>query len=372
MSFGHVARNTLLRLRSRRCASPHVFCFSVRTICQVPEIHGRTSVDSFQENAIRPDKPLVLRVQENIDDSDPTAHSRDAAVLGATGVRGVPPLELTALTKWFRPETGLTPYLEEHAATFVEYELMVQPAGYQGPQPPVYEFIQWLLGSKNGMHNALGQLLEEVVSDSHYRPTQGSPRPRFLRFQAPLSLLAEGLKFNQQSVTTKLGELYIAQTPLTDLPLGLMADVPTPNLVKEAGKGQLYNSSIWMGLQSTYTPWHKDPNLNLFVQLCGVKTIRLCPPRAGYKLFLEVQNRLDTGSRGGSSSIRGAEMMEGDEREALHKAVWSEADDCPPNMYEASHLNPGDALFIPKEWWHSVQSVGPYGDLNASVNWWFR
>jgi len=33
-------------------------------------------------------------------------------------------------------------------------------------------------------------------------------------------------------------------------------------------------------------------------------------------------------------------------------------------------VSPGDALFIPKGWWHSIKSVGI--GVTASVNWWFR
>jgi hypothetical protein len=36
-------------------------------------------------------------------------------------------------------------------------------------------------------------------------------------------------------------------------------------------------------------------------------------------------------------------------------------------------LYPGDALFIPQGWYHSVRSVGsPAIGINASANWWFR
>ena len=60
-------------------------------------------------------------------------------------------------------------------------------------------------------------------------------------------------------------------------------------------------------------------------------------------------------------------MMEGPERAALDEAVWGK--DANGEGYDAM-VNPGDALFIPNGWWHSIKSVG--GGVTASVNWWFR
>ena len=69
----------------------------------------------------------------------------------------------------------------------------------------------------------------------------------------------------------------------------------------------------------------------------------------------------------GSASFRGDEMMEGPERDALDEAVWG--DEVRGEGYEAM-VSCGDALFIPKGWWHSIKSVG--SDISGSVNWWFR
>lgn len=59
-------------------------------------------------------------------------------------------------------------------------------------------------------------------------------------------------------------------------------------------------------------------------------------------------------------------MMEGRERELLHRAVWED------DSIDEVLLNPKDALFIPKGWWHSVASNNEDGELNVSANWWFR
>jgi len=100
--------------------------------------------------------------------------------------------------------------------------------------------------------------------------------------------------------------IYIAQASLTELGPGMRADLPTPELVLKAGKGDVYDSSIWLGQAPTYTPLHRDPNPNLFVQLAGRKVVRLYEPRAGNAVFSKVQEAI-----GGSASatMRGEEMM---------------------------------------------------------------
>lgn len=163
-------------------------------------------------------------------------------------------------------------------------------------------------------------------------------------------------------------------------------DVPTPDLVLRAGKGDVYDSSIWLGRAPTYTPLHRDPNPNLFVQLAGRKVVRILRPRDGDAVFARVQERI-----GGSASatMRGEEMMRGAEKRALEEEVWGEGLDEEGAMqgFEAEVAR-GDGLFIPKGWWHSIKGVGEgmtgsvrgigcftlafVSNIGLQVNWWFR
>ncbi|KAI4593046.1 hypothetical protein KJ359_010132 [Pestalotiopsis sp. 9143b] len=207
-------------------------------------------------------------------------------------------------------------------------------------------------------------LLENVTGDPRASSTQ---QDTFHRFYAPLGLLEQAVVYNKTvNHENRIRRLYIAQSQLNELPQALQDDLPAPSIVRQAGKGDIYDSSIWLGLEPTYTPLHKDPNPNLFVQLLSAKTVRLLTPSSGQQLYARVQHQL--GSQG-NSRFRGAEMMQGPERSALYDAIWGS--DQPGNILEAQ-LEPGDALFIPKGWWHSVQSKFDDGRLNASVNWWFR
>lgn len=222
-------------------------------------------------------------------------------------------------------------YLDQFNDTILPYEL-IKPASQQ-------------LKTANP---TLNYMLNALIADS-------DPDATFHRFSAPLELFL----LAQESIS----QLYIAQAQIFDLPKELREDLPTPNIVKQAGKGDIYDTNIWLGCPPTYTPLHKDPNPNLFVQLASRKEVRIFEPSTGREIFVQVQRQL---GRNGRESMRGAEMMEGKERELLDEAVWGKD---AKGGYTAL-VQPMDALFIPKGWWHSIKSVGD--DVNASVNWWFR
>ncbi|KAK3114510.1 hypothetical protein LTR53_007114 [Teratosphaeriaceae sp. CCFEE 6253] len=180
--------------------------------------------------------------------------------------------------------------------------------------------------------------------------------------QAPQS----NVFFSAAAITSPTARVYLAQAPINDLPKSLKDDLPVPELILKAGKGDVYDSSVWLGRAPTYTPLHRDPNPNLFVQLAGTKVIRLFKPDVGRAIFAKVQEAI-----GGSASatMRGEEMMHGAEREALEAEVWGETSGLDSAGWEAE-LHGGDGLFIPKGWWHSVKGVGE--GMTGSVNWWFR
>ncbi|KAL9101217.1 MAG: hypothetical protein Q9163_003499 [Psora crenata] len=163
--------------------------------------------------------------------------------------------------------------------------------------------------------------------------------------------------------------LYLAQAPLATLPAPLYVDLPVPEFVARAGRGDVYDSSLWLGVSPTYTPLHRDPNPNLFVQLAGRKVVRLLIPEAGDTLFKEMKQSLG-GSKGGSKAFRGEEMMMGEEREVLEHVIWGEGDMETEGRRLEAELKAGDGIFIPQGWWHSIKGIGE--GVTGSVNWWFR
>ena len=183
----------------------------------------------------------------------------------------------------------------------------------------------------------------------------------FQRLRAPLSLFLEWITAKDQSQE----QLYLAQASLSDLPTPLQSDLPVPRQVISVGKGDIYDSNLWIGLAPTYTPLHRDPNPNLFVQLAGAKLVRMYEPEAGVSIFRQIQQHL---GRDASAVFRGEEMMNGPEKSMLEEVVWGDGASatelrCKP--FEVS-VRAGDGLFIPKGWWHSIKGVG--SGITASVS----
>lgn len=213
-----------------------------------------------------------------------------------------------------------------------------------------------------------------------------SPSPKsedsFFRSKAPLSLF---LEWTTKAEETTLDRLYLAQAPLSDLPKGLRDDLPPPKFVTESGNGDIYEVNLWIGVPPTYTPLHRDPNPNIFVQLVGEKTVRLMEPAIGEKVFETCQKLL---KQSNSSTFRGDEMMMGREKELLEAIVWERSSDLVMRFLDerqmddmarlttgnrvgyGAHLKSGDGIFIPQGWWHSIKGVGQ--GITGSVNWWFR
>lgn len=196
----------------------------------------------------------------------------------------------------------------------------------------------------------------------------------FKRSHAPLSLFLEWTRSVESSPASgNSTSLYLAQCQLLDLSPPLREDFPTPSYVTHAGKGDIYDTNIWMGVAPTYTPLHRDPNPNLFVQLAGSKRVRLLAPDVGSEVFKQVKAKLGEDGKTHNAMFRGDEMMQGRENELLHEEIWSgsaaeteQATNGDGNAFDVS-LEAGDGLFIPIGWWHSIKGVGQ--GVTASVSW---
>ncbi|KAJ5495674.1 Clavaminate synthase-like protein [Penicillium diatomitis] len=288
-------------------------------------------VDTFREQYFQPERPAVL----------PRSHFKS----------------IPAVTKWFKHNDVST--TEKHRSTArlnTEYLLryashalvpleLTRPAEDPGQ----------ITSKGNGSENQR-QPSAETMS--------------FVQFDAPLSLFLEWM----QSTETRhhMERIYLAQCQLYNLPSPLQRDLEAPDLVRKAGLDDIYDTNLWMGRPPTYTPLHRDPNPNLFVQLAGQKVVRLIAPAMGQTLFDSIRAQLGQSGGKHAAAFRGAEMMQGRERALLEDAVWSESDTdegifiADGYAFEA-HLGAGDGLFIPKGWWHSIKGVGDGVTASVSV-----
>lgn len=300
-------------------------------------------IDDFRQRAFIPERPLLIR-----------SKARDISADSCTSTSSIP-----AATKWFtRGGVGTIDKLSATRTRVVPSYEYLSP--YQDTILP-YE----LTGDSEDRPSQLDQRAPVESDTGTLVPPDllgGAAAASFHRFNAPLGLFLKACAGVAEHHSPP--RLYIAQAQIADLPKQLQDDLPTPQLVKLAGKGDIYDSNIWMGLPPTYTPLHRDPNPNLFVQLASSKSVRLHEPAIGASVFREVQRRIGQTSQ---TNLRGHEMMEGPEHKALYEAIWGPSAAAPG--LEAI-VEPGDALFIPKGWWHTIKSIGP--DVTASVNWWFR
>lgn len=275
-----------------------------------------------------------------------------------------------AAEKWFSADSSeisdFSGYFRRLVSlSIATYELVETRSG--GVGDGVAKFQAWLIREDE----EIARIFSRVIR--HGNEDDGLPsddvREGFHRFDAPWGLVMLASKYNSTvDHDSRLKSLYIAQTPLDSLPPTLQSDLPVPQLIKSVGKGDIYASSMWVGLEPTYTPLHRDPNPNLFVQLKGTKEIRILPPFAGRVLYRSV---LESIGQGGNPNLRGMEMMQGPELLPLRDAIWGAKAKESSEILKAE-VSEGDALFIPKGWWHSVRSLKDAGRLNVSINWWFR
>ncbi|RDW71815.1 hypothetical protein BP5796_07849 [Coleophoma crateriformis] len=330
---------------------------NVRCLLPVQKLAGtldQISIEDFRSKAFVPEIPIHITAAHACSQVSPV---------------------LPAASKWFELQSSYTNsnatmrpargYLSAFGTTTLPYETTIERG-----TDDLEAICQALsFGGEENQRSSLEAFMYDFAEQTNQIHGQGIDARhtfQFCRFNAPLNLFLEAFG-SRNAEAPQIRSLYIAQAQIADLPKQLQDDLPTPEVVKKVGRGDIYDTSIWMGIPPTYTPLHKDPNPNLFVQIAGRKIARLYKPSIGSAIFRNVQTRIGGSS---SSSFRGLEMMQGLEVKILEEAVWGSSGSI--DGYEVE-VNPGDALFIPKGWWHSIKSLNQgTREVNASVNWWFR
>jgi hypothetical protein len=176
----------------------------------------------------------------------------------------------------------------------------------------------------------------------------------------------EGLKgFNFERRRTRLAEalgtmisaldrdespsMYVGSLPTDKYLPGLTAHNPMNVLPETIG------SRIWLGHASNVSP-HYDAFDNLACVVAGRRRFTLYPPEAIGKLYVGPLDNTMAGQPVSLAASSGANEADFPLfREVRDQALRAE-------------LEPGDALYLPKLWWHQVESLSAF---NGLVNYWW-
>jgi lysine-specific demethylase 8 len=180
---------------------------------------------------------------------------------------------------------------------------------------------------------------------------------RFQDFIMYMQLFEErrGRSLQQGVEAPESGELvYLAQNDVTP---ELYKDFDVPSFCGDANSlvghaGRLYNTMLWVGPYGCVSPMHNDPLDNVLMQFVGVKEAWLFPPDDATALYAG-----HDGNQPNTSPINP------DATDLVRYPLLAGAS-------SAVHciLGPGDLLYIPKRWFHYIQTI----ETSISVNAWWR
>lgn len=132
-----------------------------------------------------------------------------------------------------------------------------------------------------------------------------------------------------------------------------------PTLAKENAlqfKQDEVRQSIWLGNRSVIAPHYDFPD-NLACCVIGERTFTLFPPQQQRNLYI---GPLDFNPAGQAISMVNVQAPNLQQHPKFEQAMQAA---------KVATLHPGDAIFIPSMWWHSVESKS---SLNGLVNYWWR
>lgn len=173
--------------------------------------------------------------------------------------------------------------------------------------------------------------------------------------------------------------LYMAQHDLTSQFPALQQDYSLPDYVytappapkdwpeyKPPTTDDAVITNLWIGPAGTVSPPHHDPYYNCFVQAVGYKEVWVSPPHLRPRKHVEP-------SQGESSLANSASKASISETLMANTAsidVFDMAESISPDVRAAAAkaiLGPGDLLYMPPGWWHSLRSL----TRSFSVSSWF-
>ncbi|TLD24625.1 jumonji domain-containing 5 [Venturia nashicola] len=173
---------------------------------------------------------------------------------------------------------------------------------------------------------------------------------------------------------------YLAQHDLfTQIP-GIKSDIRTPDYCystpptpegpnapsppKVEDQIDDVKTNIWLGPAGTISPLHTDPHHNILTQVFGYKYVRLYAPSEGVypKPKPEKEGDVDMSN---TSQVDVGLWINGESCET--EVIEDEFPHFKDAKYVEEILAPGEALYIPRGWWHYVESLS----VSCSVSFWW-
>jgi Cupin-like domain len=144
--------------------------------------------------------------------------------------------------------------------------------------------------------------------------------------------------------------VYVGSVPTAEGLPGFAADNPMPFAASGAGP------RIWLGTAANISS-HYDTFDNLACVVAGRRRFTLYAPELISRLYV---GPLDNTMSGPPVSLAASAPVGSETQFPLFEEIRDQA--------LHAELEPGDALYLPKLWWHQVQSISP---LNGLVNYWW-
>jgi hypothetical protein len=174
--------------------------------------------------------------------------------------------------------------------------------------------------------------------------------PDGFNFERASLTLAQALeRIAAAAADASLPSVYMGSLPVDDYAPGFAADNPMPNLPP------LARGRLWLG-NASRVACHFDSFENLACVVAGRRRFTLYPPDAIGDLYV---GPIDHTMAGQPTSLA-ANAAPGDARYPRFAAA--------ANRAIVVELEPGDALYLPKLWWHQVEALEP---ANLLVNYWW-
>ncbi|HVS76177.1 MAG TPA: cupin-like domain-containing protein [Steroidobacteraceae bacterium] len=170
-------------------------------------------------------------------------------------------------------------------------------------------------------------------------------------FERRMMKLLDALQIMVQSLDREdAPSIYVGSVPTGDSLPGFAAGNAMPLL------GQGVGPRIWLGTRSNVS-CHHDTFDNLACVIAGRRRFTLFAPQLIGKLYV---GPIDNTMAGAPVSL--AASADGPEEGEF--PLFEEIRDQALRV----ELEPGDALYLPKLWWHKVESLAP---INGLVNYWW-